>query len=368
MPGYISEIDYFGTSDQEFVEIAVPTGTDVSSYTLVLYQSDGTIYKTVSLGSFTGTFGGQDVYVVDQSTPGFDSGGDPTGTFYRDDAIALVDDSGTVLQFVSWMGNTVTATEGPANGTSSTDVGFTDESVQSDDGGTSYFAQSVSNKGSIPACYAPGTLIDTPLGPRCIEQLREGDQIWTADNGAQTIRWIWNGTVPIEDVRNDAYPVLIRAGALAPGLPNDDLIVSPQHRMLVGAAGQLEDHFEDEVFVPARSLTSLPGIRLMRGKKSVRWHHLACERHEVVRANGCLSESLYLGPMVLRNLPRNIRDMLRSVYAHSPSDEALNGPLARNCLNVGQVERSLRNSRRHTKRPWLEKQGQEDSRSVASIQ
>ncbi|WP_299733929.1 Hint domain-containing protein [uncultured Tateyamaria sp.] len=354
MNGYISELDYFGTSDQEFVEIAVPAGTDVSSYTLVFYQADGTIYETVSLGSYTGTFGGQDVYVVNQSTPGFDSGGDSMGTFYPDDAIALVDGSGTVLQFISWEGNTVSAIEGPASGMSSTNAGFADQSLQSDDGGATYYAQSNSNEGSIPACYAPGTFIETPLGLRRVEYLRVGDQIWTADSGAQTIRWIWDGIDPLEDVDDDNYPVLIQAGALGPELPKHDLIVSPQHRILVGAGGQLEGHFASEVFVPAKSLTSLPGIRFKRGKTKMRWLHLSCDGHEVVRANGCLSETLYLGPMVLRNLPQDLLRTLRNVHANATSDGALNGPLARRCLTVGDVKDRLRRSRRHAIKAKLE--------------
>ncbi|MGH1415835.1 MAG: Hint domain-containing protein [Pelagimonas sp.] len=353
MPGYISELDYFGTSDQEFVEIAVPAGTDVSSYTLAFYQADGTVYNTVSLGSYTGTFGGQDVYVVNQSTPGFDSGGDPTGTFYPDDAIALVDDSGTVLQFMSWEGNTVNATEGPASGTSSTNAGFGDQSLQSDDGGSSYYAQSSSNEGSIPACYSPGTFIETPLGLRRVEDLREGDQIWTADRGSQTIHFIWEGIDPLEYVEDNNYPVLIQAGALGPQRPFDDLIVSSQHRILVGAAGQLEGCFKSEVFVPAKSLTSLPGIRFMRGKKSMCWFHFACSNHEVVRSNGCLSESLYLGPMVLRTISNRRLHYLRNVYPDASFVSAMNGPLARRCLSVGQVKDHLSKSQRRTKRDRL---------------
>ncbi len=349
MPGYISEVDYYGTSDQEFVEIAVPSGTDVSSYTLVFYQWDGTIYNTVSLGSYTGTFGGQDVYVVNQSTPGFDSGGDSMGTFYPDDAIALVDDSGTVLQFISWEGNTVSATEGPANGTTSTDTGFTGESLQSDDGGATYYAQSTSNEGTIPACYAPGTVIDTPLGRRCVEDLRIGDLIWTADRCIQTIRWIWDGTHALENVEDGNCPVLIQAGALGPKRPNADLIVSPQHRILVGGDGQLDNVFGAEVFVPAKALTQLPGIRFVRGKTKMRWLHFSCDNHEVVRANGCLSESLYLGPMILRYLPQEFCRALRRVYANSAPDAALNGPLARRCLTVAEVRTILGANRRNTR-------------------
>ena len=126
MPDYISELKCFGTSDLEFGEIAAPTGTDVSSHRLVFYQLNGTTYNTVSLGSFPRTVSGQDVNVVDQPTSGFGSGGSSMGTFYPSDTIALADGSGAVLQFMTWEENTVFATAGPANGTTSTNRGFAD--------------------------------------------------------------------------------------------------------------------------------------------------------------------------------------------------------------------------------------------------
>lgn len=341
MPGYISEIDYFGTSDQEFVEIAVPTGTDVSSYTLVFYQADGTTYKTTSLGTYSETTAGQDVYVVDQSTPGFDSGGDPTGTFYPDDAVALVDDTGTVLQFISWDGNTVNAIEGPANGTSSTNAGVLGESLQSDDGGTTYYTQSTSNKGSIP-CYAPGTMIDTPNGARAVETLRPGDLVLTADHGPQPILWVRSSDHAVDGAQVAGAPVLIQAGALGAGRPAQNLIVSPQHRILVGGGGQLTQYFDEQAFVPAKALTGLPSIRHLIDKTNMSWVHFACDRHEVVMANGCYSESLLLGPMVLNGLSHRERTILEGIYGPAIKEPAaLNGPAIHNCLKAGEVRLHL---------------------------
>ena len=88
MPAYISEFSYFGTSSTEFIEIAVPTGTDVSSYSVILYQFDGTIYNGFSLGTSVAAMNGHDIYLINSSTPGF-STGDPMGMFYADDAIGL---------------------------------------------------------------------------------------------------------------------------------------------------------------------------------------------------------------------------------------------------------------------------------------
>ena len=153
MAGYISEVFYAGDADTDFVEIAVPTGTDVSSYTVLHYDSSGSTSGTMTLGSIASSIGGSDVYLLDNSTAGFDE-------ILSVDAIALVDDLGNVSQFISF-GGTVTATEGAADGMTATAVAQAtgDSSVETNDGAT-YFSQTAPNPGSIP-CYAPGTMIDT---------------------------------------------------------------------------------------------------------------------------------------------------------------------------------------------------------------
>ncbi|WP_274961100.1 hypothetical protein [Lentibacter algarum] len=149
----------------------MPAGTDVSSYSVIFYQFNGTIYNGFSLGTSVATMNGHDIYVINNSTLGFNTG-DPMGMFYADDAIALFDGS-AVIQFISWAGNTVTAVQDPANGLTSTEVGFTatqGNSLQSDDGGLTYYEQTSVNQGSIPACYATGMLL---LTPQAVE--RRGD-------------------------------------------------------------------------------------------------------------------------------------------------------------------------------------------------
>lgn len=73
----------------------------------------------------------------------------------------------------------------------------------------------------------------------------------------------------------DATPVLIAAGALGGNRPAQDLIVSPQRRVIVGGRGQLQGRFEAEAFAPAKSLTQLKGIRHLRDKTKITWIHFA---------------------------------------------------------------------------------------------
>ena len=188
-------------------------------------------------------------------------------------------------------------------------------------------------------CYAPGTMIETPDGPRPVESLQLGDLIQTLDHGPQVIRWTHSSEHPLKDTEADGKPVQIKAGALGRNLPAHDLIVSPQHRILVGGAGQLQRVFAIEAFAPAKSLTAVPGIRHMKGKTQITWIHFACDQHEVVTANGCLSESLLLGPMVVNGLSSAERRALSNIFGPAPTpDAALNGPSARKCLTAGAVK------------------------------
>ena len=336
MASYISEISYDRDPDTDFIEPLVPVGTDVSSNSIVIYDEFGSVIATYSLGSIVSTSGAGDVYLVDSGTPGFTELDGNLG-------FALVDDLGDVLQFVSVENYVITATEGPADGLTSNMIGESEGSgsLQSDDGGLTYFVQSNPNPGTIP-CYGPGTMIDTPDGPRAVETLETGDPAMTLDHGPQPIIWLRQHTQSLDSVPDANRPVLIQAGALGPERPARDLIVSPQHRILVGALGQLDGLGEGQAFAPAKSLTRLPGIRVMRGKRTITWIHFTCAHHEVVFANGCASESLLLGPMVLNALSRHQRRTLNRLFGPQlSSDDGLNGPPARPCLSVGEVRKQL---------------------------
>jgi predicted extracellular nuclease len=115
---YINEFHYddAGTDDGEFVEIAGTAGTSLTGYSLVFYNgSNGTSYATVALsGTFPDLQNGMGVLSVAGPAGGIQNG--------SPDAIALVDDSGVVIEFISYEGSFV-ATNGPANGMTSVNVG-----------------------------------------------------------------------------------------------------------------------------------------------------------------------------------------------------------------------------------------------------
>ena len=162
-------------------------------------------------------------------------------------------------------------------------------------------------------CFAGGTVIDTQLGPRRIEALQPGDMIRTRDNG---MRWLcWIGSVELTgdqlQQRPNLRPIRIRAGALAPGIPAQDLTVSPQHRMLIRSSLCARLFGEVEMLVAAKHLLELPGIEVVQPDTGIRYWHMLFDGHEVVHSNGAWSESLFTGPQALKSIsPAARREIL----------------------------------------------------------
>lgn len=139
-----------------------------------------------------------------------------------------------------------------------------------------------------PTCFTPGTMIETPDGPRMIEELQIGDMVMTLDQGPQPIRQIFDDTFRAVD---NVAPIMFAKGAIGNDAP---LTVSPQHRMLV-TGWQAELYFgQDEVLVAAKHLVNGDTIRQVSGG-AVRYIHLLFDAHQIVFGQGVPSESYFPG-------------------------------------------------------------------------
>lgn len=165
-------------------------------------------------------------------------------------------------------------------------------------------------------CFASGTPIATPDGPRPVELLRPGDLVLTLDHGPAQVRWTaCRNLSGVELARNSKLrPVRIRAGALGGGRPNRDLLVSPQHRLLV--TSRIAERMFDSasVLVPAIRLTDLPGISQVSAPNGVQYHHILTDRHEVIFAAGALAETLFPGREALRMIGPESRAELFALF------------------------------------------------------
>ena len=122
---WINEIHYDdnSTDDNEAVEIAGPAGTNLSGWTIILYNGNGgASYATISL---SGTIDdeGSAYGALNFMQAGIQNG--------APDGLALVDGFNNVIQFLSYEGS-FTATDGAASGMTSTDIGVSESSSSSE--------------------------------------------------------------------------------------------------------------------------------------------------------------------------------------------------------------------------------------------
>jgi hypothetical protein len=121
---FINELHYdnVGTDSGEAIELAGPAGTDLTGWTLVLYDGlTGNAYNTRAL---TGVIPDQD-HGYGTLTFAYAVNGIQNGS---PDGMALVDANGHVVQFLSYEGS-FTAKGGAADGMTSTDIGVSESSV-----------------------------------------------------------------------------------------------------------------------------------------------------------------------------------------------------------------------------------------------
>ncbi|WP_394707390.1 Hint domain-containing protein [uncultured Celeribacter sp.] len=180
-------------------------------------------------------------------------------------------------------------------------------------------------------CFGKGTRIATPYGARTVEDLKPGDLVLTMDNGVQPLRWVGARQVP---AMGRFAPIEIKAGALN----NDrDLIVSPQHRMLLNSWRSEVLFGTSEVFAAAKHLVNGTTIREAQGGM-VTYYHLMFDRHEVIFAEGAASESFHVSDYSLTGVADAAREELFTLFPELRSMPTHHGDTARKCLKAHETE------------------------------
>ncbi|WP_114965614.1 Hint domain-containing protein [Alkalilacustris brevis] len=167
----------------------------------------------------------------------------------------------------------------------------------------------------IVPCFTPGTLIDTDEGRIPVEELFVDDRVLTRDHGFQPLVWVGEKEVSAELLveKPEFAPVLIEKGALGEGGPERDMMVSPQHRVLVTSPTVELLFGQHEVLVPAKHLVGMPGVHRLTDTP-VTYIHVMCAQHELLRSDGCWTESFQPGDMSLAGLDRAQRAELLALF------------------------------------------------------
>lgn len=184
-----------------------------------------------------------------------------------------------------------------------------------------------------PPCLVSGTRIKTPEGFAKVENLEEGMTVLGQDGRHLTLRKVLRTEFSARQIALNPKlaPVRIVAGALGGGLPQRDLLVSRQHRMVISAKAVAKMFDCNEVLVPANKLLPLPGFYVDMEQPSVTYFHLVFDAHEIIYAEGAPTESLFTGVEALRSISKDAREELLVMFpqlndAHCEMTPALSIP------------------------------------------
>ena len=177
--------------------------------------------------------------------------------------------------------------------------------------------------GGSVVCFASGTMIETDQAACAVDTLSVGDMVMTRDAGLCPIAWIGETTVV---AKGDLAPIVITKGTLG----NDrDLVVSPQHAILLNDWRAELLFGQDEVLVRAIDLLNHDGVYHRTGG-IVTYYHILFDAHQLVRSEGVWSESLYPGDMTLQTVNEPARDEIVALFP----DLAAYGPKAAPCIRA----------------------------------
>jgi hypothetical protein len=165
-------------------------------------------------------------------------------------------------------------------------------------------------------CFTPGTMILTGSGEVAVEDLVAGDLVMTRDHGLQPLRWV--GRQHITGGRLVAQPELcpvhIPSGAIGGTGPVRELVVSPQHRLLISGSRAELLFGESEVLVPARHLVGREGVTQAAPDDGVTYIHLLFDRHEIVQSDGIWSESFQPAERTLDAMAGAVRAEILAIF------------------------------------------------------
>lgn len=196
-----------------------------------------------------------------------------------------------------------------------------------------------SDFGGDVICFTQGTRIRTPDGEVQVENLDVGDVVQTKDDGAQEILWI--GQRHMSGARLYAMPELrpirLRTAALDLDVPDEDLLVSPHHRILFSGPNAQALFNQSEVLVAASDLVNDHTVFVDHTVKDVTYIHLLLSRHQVLWANGVATESYHPANTTLRTVDEDQRVGLLSLFPELNRDLHSYGPFARRNLDRSEA-------------------------------
>jgi hypothetical protein len=141
---------------------------------------------------------------------------------------------------------------------------------------------------AAPICLHAGTRVQTPQGWRWVQDLKAGDMVLTENGTGEQIVAVCSQRMHFKNEEDRASSIVFAQGCLGNGVPYNDCIVSPQHRVVVARpSGEL-------ALVAAVALCGRDGIKRVAGQTLAAYHNILLKRHAIISAEGLAVETALL--------------------------------------------------------------------------
>ncbi|MDP3264542.1 MAG: Hint domain-containing protein [Tabrizicola sp.] len=197
-------------------------------------------------------------------------------------------------------------------------------------------------------CFCAGTMIATPTGPRGVETLGAGDRVLTDTGASRPILWVGKSRVSLAELRANPRlaPVRVPAHSFGPSLPAADLLVSPQHRIVLHHPAAELLFAAPRVLAAARHLVGTFAEETTP-TADVDYFHILTDAHEILLSNGLPSESFQPARRSIDVMAAETRAGLELALQGAGRDDLLTRPDALPSLRRGEVRALVSEMRPH---------------------
>jgi len=164
---------------------------------------------------------------------------------------------------------------------------------------------------------AEGANLRTPCGLRRIDIVRPGDLIVTRSNGLQPVQMVWKRKLSKEQIEShpDLAPIRFKPRAVGPMMPQRDLLVAPEHRVLIPGFCLAGVPDETSMLTEAVKIAgSCDAVFADTASEDVTYYQLVFDQHQVMAVNGLPVESFLPDAAAIQALGGEMRDALEDRF------------------------------------------------------
>lgn len=147
--------------------------------------------------------------------------------------------------------------------------------------------------------------------------VRPGDLVVTRSNGLQPVQMVWKRKLRKAQIERhpELAPVRLRTRAVGPMMPQRDVMVAPDHRLLIPGFRLAGVEDAQSVLIEAAKIAGMSdSVERVTDLDHVTYYQLVFDSHQVITANGLPVESFLPDAAAVQALGGEMREALEERY------------------------------------------------------